>query len=127
MKEKNVIVEKSYVFALRIVKLFRYLSTEKKEYHLSKQVIRSRTSIGANVEEAMAGSSRNDFKAKLDIAHKEARETRFWLKLLRDSKILEPNAANSILFDCEELIKILSSILKSIKAIPPEKLLIINS
>ena len=127
MKEKNVIVEKSYVFALRIVKLFRYLSTEKKEYHLSKQVIRSRTSIGANVEEAMAGSSRNDFKAKLDIAHKEARETRFWLKLLRDSKIIEPNAANSILFDCEELIKILSSILKSIKAIPPEKLLIINS
>ena len=98
MKEKNVIVEKSYVFALRIVKLFRYLSTEKKEYHLSKQVIRSGTSIGANVEEAaMAGSSRNDFKAKLDIAHKEARETRFWLKLLRDSKILVPNAANSIL------------------------------
>ena len=127
MKEKNVIVEKSYVFALRIVKLFRYLSTEKKEYHLSKQVIRSGTSIGANVEEAMAGSSRNDFKAKLDIAHKEARETRFWLKLLRDRKILEPNAANSILFDCEELIKILSSILKSIKAIPPKKLLIINS
>jgi four helix bundle protein len=118
MKEKNVIVEKSYVFALRIVKLFRYLSTEKKEYHLSKQLIRSGTSIGANVEEAMAGSSRNDFKAKLDIAHKEARETRFWLKLLRDSKILELNAANSILFDCEELIKILSSILKSIKSNP---------
>ncbi len=123
MKEGNVIVEKSYGFALRIVKLFRYLSNEKKEYHLSKQLIRSGTSIGANVEEAMAGSSRNDFKAKLDIAHKEARETRFWLKLLRDSEILEPNAANSIIKDCEEIIRILASILKSLKSTPKKTIL----
>jgi four helix bundle protein len=117
MKQNNIILHKSYLFALRIVKLFRYLSNEKKEYHLSKQLIRSGTSIGANVEEAIGGASRNDFKAKLDIAHKEARETRFWLKLLRDSNILEAKAANSMIEDCEEIIKILAAILKTLKQI----------
>lgn len=72
MKQDNVVLEKSYRFALRTVNLFRYLSSEKKEYHLSRQIVRSGISIGANVEEAIGGSSRNDFKAKLDIAHKEA-------------------------------------------------------
>ncbi len=115
MKKQNVILDKSYLFALRIVKLFRYLSSEKKEYHLSKQLIRSGTSIGANIEEAVGGASRNDFKAKLDIAHKEARETRFWLKLLRDSSILDPKAANSMIEDCEEIIRILATILKTLK------------
>lgn len=115
MKEDNVVLEKSYLFALRIVKLFRYLSTEKKEYHLSKQLVRSGTSIGANVEEAIGGSSRNDFRAKLDIAHKEARETRFWLRLLKDGGILEPKAANSMIGDCEELIRILAAILNTLK------------
>ena len=115
MREGNIILDKSYLFALRIVKLFRYLSNEKKEYHLSKQLVRSGASIGANIEEAMGGSSRNDFKAKLDIAHKEARETKFWLRLLRDSHIREPKPAESMIGDCEELIKILTTILNTLK------------
>ncbi len=117
MKENNIILDKSYLFALRVVKLFRYLCVEKKEYHLSKQLVRSGTSIGENIEEAIGGSSRNDFKAKLDIAHKEARETRFWLRLLRDSNILELKAANSMIEDCEELIRILATILKTLKKV----------
>jgi four helix bundle protein len=97
-----------------MIKLFRYL-IEKKEYHLSKQLLRSGTSIGANIEEAMGGSSRNDFIAKLDIAHKEARETKYWLRLLRDSGLLENKAAASMIKDCEELLKLLVSILKRLK------------
>lgn len=77
MKEGNIVLDKSYQFSLRTVSLFRYLTTEKKEYYLSKLLLRSGTSIGANIEEAIGGSSRNDFRAKLDIAHKEARETKY--------------------------------------------------
>ncbi len=76
MSQNNIVLEKSYLFALRIVKLYVYLKNERKEFHLSSQIVRSGTSIGANIEEAIGGSSRKDFKAKLDIAYKEARETR---------------------------------------------------
>lgn len=99
MKEGNVVLDKSYLFALRIVKLYGFLREEKKEYHISSQLVRSGTSIGANIEEAMGASSRNDFKAKLEIAHKEARETSYWLRLLRDSSLLGAKAANSMLID----------------------------
>ncbi|MEO8174328.1 MAG: four helix bundle protein [Sediminibacterium sp.] len=116
MPHNNVILNKSYLFSIRIVKLYVHLRNDKKEYHLSGQIVRSGTSIGANIEEALGGSSRRDFKAKLDIAYKEARETRYWIKLLRDSNILDARLANSLFMDCEEILKLLASIIKTLKA-----------
>ena len=107
--------DKSYDFALRIIKLYKYLIEEKKEYVLSKQILKSGTSIGANVEEAIGGQSRRDFLAKVSISYKESRETHYWLRLLRDSNFLEKGVAKSLLGDCEELLKILGSIQKTIK------------
>ncbi len=115
MKEGNVVLDKSYAFALRVVKLYGYLQKDKKEYQLSKQLVRCGTSIGANVEEAVGASSRRDFKAKLDIAHKETRETIFWLRLLQDSNLLESKIATSLLYDCEELRRLLTAILNTLK------------
>ncbi len=89
MKSDNVVVEKSYKFALRIVKLYKHLCEEKKEFVLAKQVLRCGTSIGANVEEALGGQSDKDFVAKLSVAYKEARETHYWLRLLRDCQVLK--------------------------------------
>ncbi len=85
MKE-NVVRDKSYAFAIRIVKLYQHLSTKKKEFVLSKQILRCGTSIGANVEEALGGQSRADFVSKMSIAYKEARETCYWLRLLKDTE-----------------------------------------
>ncbi len=116
MKEGNVVREKSYAFAVRIVKACRHLVDEKKEYVLSKQLLRSGTSIGANVEEAIGGQSGKDFFAKLSIAYKEARETHYWIRLLTDTEYLTPNQSTSLLDDADELLKILGSILKTIKA-----------
>lgn len=115
MKTKNVIQEKSYAFALRIVKLYRFLCNEKKEYVLSKQILRSGTSIGANVEEAIGGQSEKDFKAKMSIAYKEGRETHYWLRLLRDSNILSETEVAPLIIDCDELLKISGSIIKTMK------------
>jgi len=115
MKE-NVLRDKSYQFALRIVKLYKYLSDEKKEYVLSKQILRSGTSIGANVEEANQAQSTADFIHKLSLALKEAFETSYWLRLLRDSEILSEKQANSVLEDCEELQKLLTASIKTTKA-----------
>ncbi len=123
----NIVRTKSYQFGLQIVNLYLYLNSKKKEYQLSKQVLRSGTSIGANVEEAIGASSRKDFKVKMDIAYKEARETHYWIRLLKDSKILEDKLANSLLNDTEELLKIIGSIIKSIKqTIPNSQFLISN-
>ena len=108
--------DKSYAFALRIVKLSRYLVEEKKEYVLSRQVLRSGTSIGANIEEAKQGQSRPDFVHKLSIANKEAFETNYWLRLLRDSDLLSEKLAESLIKDCEELQKLLISSIKTAKA-----------
>ncbi|MBC7922740.1 MAG: four helix bundle protein [Ferruginibacter sp.] len=116
MKTDNVIQDKSYQFALRIVKLHRYLTEENKEYVLSRQVLRSGTSVGANVEEAIGGQTEKDFFAKLSIAYKEARETSYWIRLLRDSEYLKASLAESILADCDELIRIIGSIQKTIRA-----------
>jgi len=80
---------KSYAFALRIVNLYKYLVNEKHEYVLSKQILRSGTAIGANIEEAIGGQSNKDFVSKLSVAYKEARETRYWINLLRDTKIFK--------------------------------------
>jgi four helix bundle protein len=113
--EKNVILAKSYNFAKRIVKLYLHLSKEKNEYVLSKQLLRSGTSIGANIEEAQAGQSKKDFIAKTQISLKEAKETHYWLRLLRDTQIIEAKLADSLIKECEELLYILSAILKTAK------------
>lgn len=114
MKE-NVIQQKSYAFASRIVKAYKYLVSEQREFVLSKQLLRSGTSIGANVEEALAASSTADFINKLNIAAKEARETSYWLRLLHDNDFLPPSAFQSIHIHNLELIKLLASILLTIK------------
>ena len=110
MKTNNIIQEKSFAFAVRIVKLYKYLVEEKKEYLLSKQLMRSGTSIGANVEEAIGGYSKMDFLHKLTIAYKEARESLYWLKLLIASESLSEKEAQSMITDIEEICKIISSI-----------------
>jgi len=114
MKE-SVLKDKSYKFALRIIKLYMYLSKEIKEFVLSKQILRSGTSIGANIEEANQAQSKLDFIHKLSIALKEAAETNYWLRLLRDSKLIEQKLADSFLKDCEELQKMLTSSIKTSK------------
>ncbi len=115
MKEENIIADKSFKFGLRIIKLFQYLRKNKIERELCTQVLNSGTSIGANIEEAIGGSSRKDFIHKLEISYREARETRYWLRLLKASELLEEKLANSLITDCEEIIKILTSILNSSK------------
>jgi len=111
--KNNPVLDKSYAFALRIVKLHLYLSKDLKQFELSSQVLRSGTSIGANVEEALGGVSRKDFINKLGTSYKEARETKYWLRLLKDSGILESSLAESLIADCEELLKLLYSIINS--------------
>ena len=113
MDEKNVIRSKSLAFAKRIVTVYRYLCEEKQEYVLSKQLLRCGTSIGANIAEAQYGSSRKDFLAKLYIALKECAETLYWLELLASCGYLSDTEYHSLLSDCDELRKLLSSITKS--------------
>ncbi len=109
----RVLKEKSYAFALRVVKLYRYLAEERREYVLSKQVLRSGTSIGANVAEANQAQSKADFIHKLSIAHKESFETEYWLSLLRDSEYITSLPAGSLIADCCELQKILTASIKT--------------
>jgi four helix bundle protein len=111
----NVVVIKSKAFAIRIIRLYQYLLSEKKEYILSKQLLRSGTSIGANVKEAIQGQSKKDFTAKMQISLKEASETEYWLDLLHETGYLENNQFASINEDCIELIKLLTSIIKHSK------------
>jgi len=110
MKTNNIIQGKSFSFAIRIVKACRYLRENSNEYVLSKQLLESGTSIGANVEEAIGGQSRADFFAKLTISYKEARETLYWIKLLNATEYLSDNISLSLMNDCEELCKIISKI-----------------
>lgn len=116
MKE-SILRDKSYKFALRIVKLYKFISTEKREFVLSKQVLRSGTSIGANIEEANQAESKNDFIHKLSISQKEAFETEYWLRLLRDSEYIEIKLANSFIEDCRELQKLLTASIKTTKSL----------
>lgn len=115
MKKGNVIQEKSFAFAVRIVNLYKHLCEEKKEFILSKQLLRAGTSIGANVEEAIGGQSKKDFFAKLTISYKEARETHYWLRLLKATNYLSEEESYSLLLDVEELLKIIGSIQKTIR------------
>lgn len=116
MVEENVVKEKSFKFALRIVKLYKYLEKEKKEYILSKQILRSGTAIGALIRESQYAQSKADFIHKLSIALKEANETDYWLELLFQSGYLEEKSYVSIHTDIEELLKLLTSIVKTTKS-----------
>ena len=111
----NVIEEKTFSFAIRIVNLYKHLNEAKKEFVLSKQLLRSGTSIGANVAEAEQAQSTPDFVSKMSIALKEASETKYWIRLLASTNYLSEAETASILNDCVELEKILVSIIKSSK------------
>jgi four helix bundle protein len=115
MKSENLVQEKSYRFALRIISLYKYLVAHG-EFVLSKQILRSGTSIGANVEEAIGCHSSKDFLAKFSIVYKEARETHYWLRLLKDSRYLDEKQAGSMLTDCDRLLRIIGSIQKTLKS-----------
>ena len=110
MKE-NIIVDKTYSFAVRIVKLYKYLCSEHHEYNLSTQILNSGTSIGANTEEGNSGQTKKDFISKLSISLKEAKETRFWLRLLHDTEYINDKMFESLFHDCEEIIMILNKII----------------
>jgi four helix bundle protein len=111
----NVIESKSFSFAVRIVKLCRNLQSDNKEFVLSKQLLRSGTSIGANVAESQQAQSRADFISKLSIALKEAVETNYWLRLLYATDYLSSTEYSSVITDCKELEKLLTAILKTTK------------
>ncbi|MBR5710097.1 MAG: four helix bundle protein [Thermoguttaceae bacterium] len=115
MTYNNIIVDKSKAFALKFIRLYEYLNSYKREYVLSKQILRSGTSIGANVKEATRAQSKPDFYSKMNIALKEASETEYWLELFHESGYLDSNAFMSIYQDCQELIRLLVSITKSQK------------
>ena len=113
MSSSSIVGEKSFDFAVRVVNLYRYLCADKKEYVLSKQLLRSGTSIGANIHEALKGQSKRDFLAKMNISLKEANETLYWLRLLVATDFLSELEAVSITEDCTELVKLLTSIVKT--------------
>lgn len=116
MKKESIVMNKSYAFALRIIRVYKYLITEKKEYVLSKQLLRSGTAIGALIKEGEHAQSKADFLNKMNVALKEANETEYWIELLRDSEYLSTSESLSLLVDIAELIRILISIVKSTKA-----------
>ena len=109
---ENNLLEKSYAFAVRIVKSYQFLSSQKREFVLSKQLLRCGTSIGANVSEANGAVSKADFSAKIAISYKECLETKYWLSLLRDTDLIDQSIFQSLYSDADELAKILYTILK---------------
>ena len=111
----NVLLDKSFKFAIRIVNLYKYLCNNKKEFVLSKQLLRCGTSIGANINESQDAQSKNDFISKLSISLKEAKETKYWIELLKETDFLTTQEADSILKDLTEIIKLLVSIIKTTK------------
>ncbi len=116
MKHDNIVQQKSFAFAIRIVNVYKFLIFEKKEYVLSKQLLRSGTSIGANIEESIGGQSERDFLSKISISYKEARETVYWIKLLQETDYLQEKEAKNLLNDAEELCKILGKIQITLKS-----------
>ena len=111
----NILVDKSFKFAVRVVNLYKYLSKDKKEFILSKQLLRSGTSIGANINESQEAQSKADFISKLSISLKEARESKYWIELLKETNYLTDNEADNILDDLIEILKLLISIIKTTK------------
>lgn len=128
MKSDNVIQQKSYMFAVRIVKLCQLLIQVQKEFILSKQLIRSGTSIGANVEESIGAQSKADFIHKLSISYKEARETSYWIRLLKDTGYISLTDFESLHKDIDEICRIISAIqISTKKTLPKHKFVIRNS
>ncbi len=115
-KGKSILRDKSYSFALNIIKISRQLQIDKKDFVLSRQVLRSGTAIGALLEEASQAESKADFIHKLSIASKEANETKYWLCLLRDSNLIAQTDAETYINDIEEIIKMLISSIKTLKS-----------
>jgi four helix bundle protein len=111
----NVVQQKSFAFAIRIVNLYKHLVYEKKEFVLSKQILRCGTSIGANIEESIGGQSDRDFLSKISISYKETRETIYWLKLLKETDFIKIEEFESLNNDAEEICRILGSIQISMK------------
>lgn len=114
MKQENIVKDKSFAFAVRIVNLYKYLCEKKQEYIMSKQLMRSGTSIGANVYESGRAVSKKDFCNKLAISQKEADETLYWIELLFATEYIDEKQYSSIKNDCLELIKLLMSIVKTL-------------
>jgi four helix bundle protein len=112
-KEDNIILKKSIDFAIRVVNCYKYLTSEKREFVMSKQMLRSGTSIGANINEAIYAESKNDFIHKMNIGLKEAAETEYWLLILKETTFIDEAIYNSIQKDIQEIIKILASIVKT--------------
>jgi len=110
---KNILLDKSFSFAIRIVNLYKFLCMNKKEFILSKQILRSGTSVGANIEEANGAISKSDFSSKISVAHKESRETKYWLKLLFETGYLNKKSFESLTLDCDELSRLTFSVLKT--------------
>ncbi|AQX84888.1 four helix bundle protein [Elizabethkingia bruuniana] len=115
MKEDNIIKQKSFDFAVRIIKLYQYLSSDKKEFILSKQILRSGTSVGAMIRESEHAQSKSDFIHKLSIAQKEINETIYWLELFQATDYLSVQEFESINEDAVEIIKLITSIIKTTK------------
>lgn len=113
MKSKSIVYKKAFDFSIRVIKLYKYLTKEKKEYILSKQVLRSGTSVGANIKEALYGQSTKDYIHKMNISLKEAGETEYWLELLIETGYIDRKQGEDLLEDCVELIKMLVSIVKT--------------
>lgn len=112
---KSILKDKSYIFAIQIVRLMQFLVSEKKEYVLSKQILKSGTSIGALIREAEFGQSKADFISKLSISLKEANETEYWLNILHDTQYIDKKLFTNLKSDCNELIAILVSSIKTAK------------
>jgi len=126
LSKPNVVCDKSYTFALKIISLARTLRKQG-EYELASQVLRSGTSIGANIEEAQSGVSRADFAAKIGIASKEARETHYWLRLIRDAQLIQQDNIAPRIQEVGELLRLLTAIVKSVQVHRPPKLNIEHS
>jgi len=126
LKANNVVIEKTYAFALSVIQMVCALRKQH-EYEIASQLLRCGTSIGANVEEAQCGVSRADFAAKMGIASKEARETHYWLRLIRDSQTLSRDQVQPRLKEAEELIRILTAIVKTSRKSGTQKLNIQHS
>ena len=116
INKKETVKEKSKKFALRIVRLYQYLTVDKKEFVLSKQILRSGTSIGANLAESVCAMSEKDFLSKVYIALKETEETLYWLDLLKDAKFIDTKSHKSIFADCQEIAKMLTKTIKTLQS-----------
>lgn len=115
MTHTNIIQVKTFEFSVKVINTIKELRRDQKEFILTNQLLKSATSIGANVEESIGGYSQKDFQHKLSIAYKEARETKYWLRLLDKTEYLEKNKVKPLIDDCEEILKILGSIQKTLK------------